>query len=54
MAHTSARLPRSAPKTAADLLGPEVREVARRRGFVELSEAQEQAIPLLLEGENLI
>ena len=54
MAHTSARLPRSAPKTAADLLSPEVREVARRRGFVELSEAQEQAIPLLLEGENLI
>ncbi len=54
MAHTSAPLPHSAPKTAADLLSPEVREVARRRGFVELSEAQEQAIPLLLEGENLI
>jgi ATP-dependent Lhr-like helicase len=31
-----------------------VREVARRRGFAELSEAQEQAIPLLLEGRNLI
>ncbi|WP_286879096.1 DEAD/DEAH box helicase, partial [Methanoculleus sp. UBA413] len=54
MAHTSAPLPRSAPETAADLLDPEVREVARRRGFVELSEAQEQAIPLLLEGRNLI
>jgi len=31
-----------------------VREVARRRGFTGLSEAQEQAIPLLLEGRNLI
>ena len=54
MAHTSAPLPRSAPETAADLLDPRVREVARRRGFAELSEAQEQAIPLLLEGRNLI
>jgi ATP-dependent Lhr-like helicase len=40
--------------TAADLLDPRVREVARRRGFTELSEAQEQAIPLLLAGKNLI
>ncbi|MGB4051636.1 MAG: DEAD/DEAH box helicase, partial [Methanoculleus sp.] len=54
MAHTSAPLPRSAPKTAADLLSPEVREAARRRGFAELSEAQEQAIPLLLDGKNLV
>ncbi|NLM28960.1 MAG: DEAD/DEAH box helicase [Methanomicrobiales archaeon] len=54
MAHTSAPLPHSAPKTAADLLSAEVREVARRRGFVELSETQEQAIPLLFEGKNLI
>lgn len=54
MARTSAPRPRSAPKAAADLLDPKVREVARRRGFTELSEAQEQAIPLLLEGRNLI
>ncbi|NLA39284.1 MAG: DEAD/DEAH box helicase [Methanomicrobiales archaeon] len=54
MAHTSAPLPHSAPKTAADLLDPVVREAARRRGFVELSETQERAIPLLLEGKNLI
>ena len=54
MAHTSAPRPRSAPQTTADLLDPRVREVARRRGFTGLSEAQEQAIPLLLEGRNLI
>lgn len=54
MARTSAPRPRSAPQTAGDLLGPAVREVVRRRGFAELSEAQEQAIPLLLAGENLV
>jgi ATP-dependent Lhr-like helicase len=31
-----------------------VREVIRKRGFTGLSEAQEQAIPRLLAGENLI
>ena len=54
MARTSAPRPRSAPQTAGDLLGSAVREVVRRRGFAELSEAQEQAIPLLLAGENLV
>ena len=55
MARTSAPRPRSAPQTAAaDLLDPRVREVVRKRGFTGLSEAQEQAIPRLLAGENLI
>jgi ATP-dependent Lhr-like helicase len=54
MARTSAPRPRSAPQTAGDLLAPAVREVVRKRGFSELSEAQEQAIPLLLAGENLV
>jgi ATP-dependent Lhr-like helicase len=54
MARTSAPRPRSAPQTAGDLLAPAVREVVRRRGFSELSDAQEQAIPLLLAGENLV
>ncbi|WP_292396003.1 DEAD/DEAH box helicase [Methanoculleus sp. UBA303] len=55
MARTSAPRPRSAPQTAAaDLLDPRVREVIRKRGFTGLSEAQEQAIPRLLAGENLI
>ncbi len=55
MARTSAPRPRSVPQTAtADLLDPRVREVVRKRGFAGLSEAQEQAIPRLLAGENLI
>ena len=54
MAHTSAPRPRSAPKAASDLLDPRVREVVRKRGFAGLSEAQEQAIPRLLAGENLV
>jgi len=55
MARTSAPRPRSAPQTAAaDLLDPRVREVVLKRGFTGLSEAQEQAIPRLLAGENLI
>jgi ATP-dependent Lhr-like helicase len=54
MARTLAPRPRSAPQTAGDLLCPAVREVVRKRGFSELSEAQEQAIPLLLDGGNLI
>ncbi len=54
MARTSAPRPRSAPQATADLLDPRVREVVRRRGFAGLSEAQEQAIPRLLSGENLI
>ena len=54
MARTSAHQPRSAPQTASDLLDPRVREVVRRRGFTGLSEAQEQAIPRLLSGENLV
>lgn len=54
MARTSAPRPRSAPQTTADLLDPRVREVVRKRGFTEFSEAQEQAIPRLLAGENLV
>ncbi len=54
MARTSAPRPRSAPQTTADLLDPRVREVVRKRGFTGFSEAQEQAIPRLLAGENLI
>ena len=54
MARTSAPRPRSAPQATADLLDPRVREVVRKRGFSGLSEAQEQAIPRLLAGENLI
>ncbi|MCT8337677.1 DEAD/DEAH box helicase [Methanoculleus sp. Afa-1] len=54
MARTSAPRPRSAPQTTADLLDPRVQEVVRKRGFTEFSEAQEQAIPRLLAGENLV
>ncbi|WP_292727781.1 DEAD/DEAH box helicase [Methanoculleus sp.] len=54
MARTSAPRPRSAPQTTPDLLDPRVREVVRRRGFTGFSEAQEQAIPRLLAGENLV
>ncbi len=54
MARTSAPRPRSAPQTAGELLSPAIREVIRKRGFTALSEAQEQAIPLLLTGENLV
>lgn len=55
MARTSAPRPRSAPQTpAAELLDPRVREVVRKRGFTEFSEAQEQSIPRLLAGDNLI
>lgn len=54
MARTSAPRPRFAPQTTADLLDPRVREVVRKRGFTEFSEAQEQAIPRLLAGENLV
>ena len=54
MVRTSAPRPRSAPPTAGELLSPTVREVVRKRGFTALSDAQEQAIPLLLEGKNLV
>jgi len=54
MARTSAPRPRSIPQTAGELLSPAVREVVRKRGFTTLSEAQEQAIPLLLQGKNLV
>ncbi|HQN92311.1 MAG TPA: DEAD/DEAH box helicase, partial [Methanoculleus sp.] len=55
MARTSAPRPRSAPQTpTAELLDPRVREVVRKRGFTEFSEAQEQSIPRLLAGDNLI
>lgn len=54
MEHTSVPRPHSARETAADLLNPIVRETALRRGFTELSEGQERAIPLLLEGKNLV
>lgn len=54
MARTSARRQHSAPQTAFDLLDPRVQEVVRKRGFTELSPAQEQSIPRLLNGENLI
>ena len=54
MVRTSAPRPRSAPPAAGELLSPAVREVVRKRGFTALSDAQEQAIPLLLEGKNLV
>src|SRR5690554_3210143 len=54
MARTSAHQPRSAPQTIADLLDPRVREVVEKRGFTGFSAAQEQAIPRLLAGENLV
>ena len=54
MVRTSAPRPRSPPPTAGELLSPAVREVVRKRGFTALSDAQEQAIPLLLEGKNLV
>ncbi|RXE55378.1 DEAD/DEAH box helicase [Methanoculleus taiwanensis] len=46
--------PRSVPTTALDLLDEKIREVVERRGFSSLSEAQEQAIPLLLDNHNLV
>ncbi len=54
MARTSVPWHRSARQRAVDLLDPRVREVVLKRGFTALSEAQEQAIPLLLAGRNLI
>lgn len=54
MVRTSAPRPRSPPPAAGELLSPAVREVVRKRGFTALSDAQEQAIPLLLEGKNLV
>ena len=54
MVRTSGPRPRSLPPTAGELLSPTVREVVRKRGFTALSDAQEQAIPLLLEGKNLV
>ncbi|MCC7555221.1 MAG: DEAD/DEAH box helicase [Methanoculleus marisnigri] len=54
MARTSAPRPRSAPQTTPDLLDPRVQEVVRKRGFTGFSAAQEQAIPRLLAGENLV
>ncbi|MDD3071275.1 MAG: DEAD/DEAH box helicase, partial [Methanoculleus horonobensis] len=54
MVRTSAPRPRSAPQTTADLLDPRVQEVVWRRGFTGFSAAQEQAIPRLLAGENLV
>ena len=54
MARTSAPRPRSIPQTAGELLSPAVREVVRKLWFTTLSEAQEQAIPLLLQGKNLV
>jgi ATP-dependent Lhr-like helicase len=54
MERTSAPRPRSAPQTAVDLLDPRIRDVIRKRGFAGLSDAQEQAIPRLLDGEHLI
>lgn len=38
----------------ADRLDPRVRACIEKRGFTPLSEAQEQAIPLVLEGSNIV
>ncbi|HUH78417.1 MAG TPA: DEAD/DEAH box helicase [Methanoregula sp.] len=40
--------------TTIELLDPRVRECIRKRGFSGLSEAQQQAIPLVLSGSNIV
>ncbi len=40
--------------TSIELLDPKVRECIRKRGFSHLSEAQQQAIPLVLSGKNIV
>nr|WP_235855578.1 DEAD/DEAH box helicase [Methanofollis fontis] len=45
---------RSGSSGARDLLDPRVCALIGERGFADLSEAQERAIPPLLKGENLV
>lgn len=40
--------------TPIELLDPKVRECIRKRGFSDLSEAQQQAIPLVLSGKHIV
>ncbi|MFA5221885.1 MAG: DEAD/DEAH box helicase, partial [Methanoregula sp.] len=40
--------------TPIDHLDPKVRACIKKRGFTRLSEAQEQAIPLILSGSNVV
>ena len=40
--------------TTIDLLDARVRECIRKRGFASLSDAQEQAIPLVLDRKNIV
>ena len=40
--------------TTIELLDPKVRECIRKRGFSDLSEAQQQAIPLVLSGKHIV
>ena len=40
--------------TTIELLDPRVRECIRKRGFSDLSDAQQQAIPLVLGGSNIV
>lgn len=51
---TSGPLQRSGSSAARDLLDPRVRALIDERGFAELSEAQERAIPHLLAGDHLV
>ncbi|MEX2752751.1 MAG: DEAD/DEAH box helicase, partial [Candidatus Freyarchaeota archaeon] len=37
-----------------DLLSSEVREVIRKRGYLEATPPQNQAIPRILKGENVL
>ena len=37
-----------------ELLNPKVQECIRKRGFTRLSDAQSQAIPLIVEGKHLV
>ena len=40
--------------TIVDRLDPRVRACIRKRGFTTLSDAQVEAIPIVLEGKNLV
>jgi ATP-dependent Lhr-like helicase len=51
---TSGLLQRSGTSAVRDLLDPRVRALIDERGFEELSEAQERAIPHLLAGDHLV
>jgi ATP-dependent Lhr-like helicase len=54
MAPTSARSPPSSQNRILERLDDRICDLIRRRGFAELSEAQEKAIPAILENDHVL